>query len=134
MFKLIRILHSGVNVPEPCRLPVTAETAYKAGSALKLTSGKADNCGATDAPAYIAAETLAADKKTTVLAYPITGGMLFETAVSAAPTALTIGSKVTLNVSGSAAVGVTATATNGVATIVDLCGAAAAGDKVIVKF
>ena len=57
--------------------------------------------------------------------------MVFAVPVSAAPTSLKVGDKVTVNSDG---VQVTATTTNGVATIVSLNGAKAAGDTIIVRF
>jgi hypothetical protein len=57
--------------------------------------------------------------------------MVFKTVVTAAPTALAAGSKVTLATDG---LGVTATTTDGVCEIVDLQGAKVAGDEVVVKF
>ena len=57
--------------------------------------------------------------------------MVFEVSVTAAPTSLKAGNAVTLSSDG---LGVTATTTSGVAVIRDLVGAAAAGDKILVKF
>lgn len=135
MFKIKRILNSGSNVPEPIRLPVTASTNYKIGSALALSSGALINCTATTAPKYIAAQNFKAGSGSSMLVYPITSEMILETTVSAAPTSLAIGNKVTLDVdSDSAAIGVTATTTSGVVTVFNLCGNAAAGGKIEVTF
>lgn len=136
MFKLIKILNSGRNVPETVALPASAATVYKEGCALVLSSGAAANCATTGTPTYIAAESKTGASGGTVRAYPISPDMIFETTFSATPTSLAVGSKVTLTVSAtdSTASGVTATTTSGVATIVDLLGAAASGDKVLVKF
>ena len=41
MFRPVKILNAGTNVPEIFRLPATAETAYHAGDALVLTSPSA---------------------------------------------------------------------------------------------
>ena len=135
MFKLIKILNAGRNVPEPQRLPVTSGASYKIGCALVLSSGKLAHCSATTAPTYIAAQSLASGAGSTLLAYPVTPGMIFETTFSAAPTSIVAGNKLTLTVdSASNAVGVTATTTSGVATVYDMRGAAAAGDAVEVRF
>ena len=57
---------------------------------------------------------------------------MYETpVVGEAPTSLKVGQKVTISGDGT---GVTATTTDGVATIVDLLGAAAAGDFIQVRF
>lgn len=135
MFRPVRILNAGTNVPEIFRLPATAGTAYKAGDALVLTSGALTHATATVKPTYIAAADVGADS-TLVPVYAVTPDMIFEAPVTASPAALVIGSVVTLAVdgTGSNAYGVTATTTSGVATIVDLCHAAAAGDTVRVKF
>ena len=134
MFTISRILNAGANLPETVRLPVTAETSYKAGCALKIASGKATHCGATDKPTYLCAEDVAADAKKTVTAYVLTPDVILEAPVSASVADLSVGTAVTLNVnSAGMAIGVTATATNGVATIYDLCGATVAGDRVLVR-
>ncbi|HBJ18270.1 MAG TPA: hypothetical protein DDY70_00780 [Clostridiales bacterium] len=135
MFRPVRILNAGTNVPEIFRLPATASTAYKAGDALVLTSGALTHAAATSKPTYIAAADTAAGESL-VPVYAVTPDMIFEAPLSAAPTGLVIGSVVTLAVdsTGSNAYGVTSTTTSGVATIVDLCHAAASGDTVRVKF
>ena len=113
------------------KVPVTAGEAYAMGEALVITNGAATKCGATTAPTHICCRDQAADEKEHILIYPITGTMHFETVVTAAPTALKVGNKVTLAADG---LGVTATTTSGVCTIVNLNGATAAGDKIVVKF
>lgn len=134
MFKLIKILNSGVNVPENVKLPKSTSLEVKMGSALTLAGGSVANCGASAAPTYIAAQNAAAGESS-VLCYAVSGNMLFETTVSAAPAALKIGDKVTLGTDADgAAVNVTATTTSGVATVIDLAGAKNAGDKITVKF
>lgn len=134
MFRLVKILNAGTNVPELFRLPATAETAYHEGDALVLTSGALTHATATSKPTYVAAADAAAGVDT-VPVYAVTPDMIFEAPLSAAPTGLTVGSVVTLAVnSASAAYGVTATTTGGVATVVDLCHATASGDIVRVNF
>ncbi len=134
MFKIAKILNSGKSVPETVKLPVTASTDYSAGSAVALSGGKAAACTATVKPLYIIAADFKAGDGDYVTAFPVTPDLILEAPVSAAPTSLKVGSTVTLSVSGSEAVGVTATTTDGVAKIYDLCGAAAAGDKMLVRF
>ncbi len=132
MFRIIKLLNARTNVPETVAIPVTASTVYPEGCAVKLSSGAAVHCAATDAPEYIVAAAADASVDSVVLCYPLLGDAIVETPVSAAPTSLKIGNKVTLNVNASSvAVGVTATTTNGVAEIYDLAGAAAAGDKLL---
>ena len=134
MFKITKILNSGVNVPETVSLPVTASAAYEVGCALKLTAGAAAHCAATDKPAFICAEKKAAASTGTVKAYPVTSDLVLECAVSASPASLAVGNAVTLAVDDRAmATGVTATVTNGVATVCDLLRAKATGDKIQVR-
>lgn len=134
MFRLIKIVNSGVNVPEIIKLPKPASLNVKAGTALTLSGGYVAMCTSTAAPTYIAAEN-ADSSKDSVFCYAVNGNMLFETTFSAKPTSLAIGDKVTLGSdSNSCTVNVTATTTSGVATIVDLMNAANVGDKVTVKF
>lgn len=131
MFRLIKIENARINVPEPEYLDVTAAEAVSEGEALVLTSGKLKKCGATVAPQFIAMASLAADaEKRTIAVCRVEKNQVYEVPVSAAPTSLNVGDKVTLNTDG---LQVTATTTSGVVTIVSLNGAAAAGDKVVVR-
>lgn len=135
MFILRKILDSGVNVPEVVRVKANASLSYKAGTALVLSSGVAANPTATEKPTHICAEEVGAGKQATMLVYPILPGMIFECAISAAPASVVPGNKLTLSLdSDSRATGVTATVTSGVATVVDLCGAKSAGDKILIQF
>lgn len=134
MFKLIKIVNSGVNVPEPIRMPKASETVIKAGTLLTVNAGVLKNCTATTAPTYVAlADSIVGVTEATVA--QIDHNMYFEAPVTAEPNALSIGDKVTLAVdSDGAAYGITATTSSGVATVVELAGATAAGDKITVKF
>ena len=40
MFNVVKILSSGSNVPEPCRMATNDTQEYRIGSALKLSGGK----------------------------------------------------------------------------------------------
>ncbi len=132
MFRLIRIRHGRINQGEPMKLPVTANESYVFGEALVLTNGKVTMAGSTNKPAYIAGENLMASQNAThVLVYPIDPAMEFECPVSAAPANLKVGDKVTLTTD---AMGVTATTTSGVATILDKGTAQKAGDILTVQF
>ncbi len=131
MFKLIKIENARMNVPEPVFLEATAGEAITEGEALVLTAGKLTKCGAAVAPAFVALGDLdadAADRKVAVCR--VESNQVYEVPVTAAPTALVPGAKVTLHTDG---LQVTATTTNGVVTIVDTNGAAAAGDTVLVR-
>ena len=131
MFRLMKIENARINVPEPEYLDVTAAEAVSEGEALVLASGKLTKCGATVAPEFIAMASLSADAtKRTIAVCRVEKNQVYEVPVTAAPTSLNVGDKVTLNTDG---LQVTATTTSGVVTIVDLNGATAAGDKVVVR-
>lgn len=131
MFRLIKIENARINVPEPEYLDVTAAEAVSEGEALVLTSGKLTKCGATVAPQFIAMASLSADAtKRKIAVCRVEKNQVYEVPVTAAPTSLNVGDKVTLNTDG---LQVTATTTSGVVTIVNLNGATAAGDKVVVR-
>lgn len=132
MFKVIKILNSGTNVPEPRRAKNgNADVIY--GSALNYTSGVVANSTATAKPDCIALCDAKANED--VLVYDVTADMLFEATLTEEPTALNVGSAVTLAIDkNGCAYGVTATTTGGVATVYDLAGATKAGDKITVKF
>lgn len=132
MFRFLKIENTGVYSPEPEYIEATASEAIAEGEALVLASGKLTKCGATVKPAYIAAGAVGAsatDRK--VAAVRVTPDMVFAAPVSASPASLIKGVKVTIHSDG---LGITATTTSGVATVVDLCGAAAQGDEIHVRF
>ena len=131
MFRLMYDNAGGRSIGNPIRVPVTAGEAYMMGEALVITGGKVTKCGAAVKPTHMCSQDQAADAKETVLVYPISSTMVFETGLSVPPASLTVGAKVTL---AADALGVTATTQNGVCEIVDLRGAKAIGDKVTVKF
>lgn len=126
MFIVRKILGGRINVPEPEKH--VAGTAITAGMALTLSGGTLVK--ATTTPTHIALADAASGELVTCYAV-IPGTMIFDVPVSAAPTSLKEGDKVTI---GTSALDITATTSNGVATIVDLNGATAAGDTVMVKF
>ena len=132
MFKLIKILNSGTNVPEPRRVK-NGGANIVAGCALNYSAGTVVSCTATSVPDCIAiCDAAAADE---ALVYDITPDMLFEVTVTADPASVAVGNALTLAVDEDGiAYGVTATTSGGVATVYDLAGASAAGDKITVKF
>ena len=132
MFRLAKILNSGVNVAEPCRIPADNNTIYHRGTMLKLSEGALTNAAATDKPTLIAIESKGKEGGT-LLCSPISGNMIFECPIGSSPLSLRVGDKVTLHLNDGFAVGVTATTVGGVAEIIDLNGAAVAGDTVFVR-
>ena len=134
MFRLIKILNSGVNVPEPCIIEKSTTLKVKMGSALVLSGGKASTCSATTAPTYIAIAD-AIKGETSVPCYPVNGDMLFETAIDGDPPSVNVGNKVTLSTdSDGCAVFVSDSTSSGVATVVHIGDAKKNGDKITVKF
>ena len=134
MFKLIKIINSGVNVPEPIRMPKASDKTVKSGTLLTVTNGELADCGPTSAPTYVALADAGVSDTVAVCA-AINGNMYFEAPLSESPASLKIGAKVTLATDADgAAYGVSATVSGGVATVIDLCGATSAGDKITVKF
>lgn len=125
MFIVKKILGARINVPEPEKH--IAGTAITQGMALTLTGGKL--VAATGTPTHIALGAAKADEE--VACYAVLPAMHFEVPVTAAPTSLKEGDKVTI---AEGSLGVTATTQSGVATIVDLNGAKALGDLIMVKF
>ena len=131
MFKLLRIENGRMNVPSPVFHEVTAGLEVEDGTALVLTSGKLTVCGATTKPEFIAMGVkTAADENRKLAVAKCAPNQIYAVPVTAAPTSLKVGDKVTLSTDG---LQVTATTTNGVITVEDLNGATAAGDEIIVR-
>ena len=131
MFKLLKIENARMNVPEPVFHEATAGEAIAIGEALVLTSGKLTKCGATTKPEFIAIGQLsasAADRKVAVCR--VESNQVYEVPVTAAPTSLKVGDKVTIHTDG---LQVTATKDGGVVTVESINGAAAAGDTIVVR-
>lgn len=134
MFKLVKIISSGTNVPDPIRLNTTAGVEYRTGCALVLTSGALTNAGPTTKPTHIALESAKADEKSTLLCYAITPGMIFEAPVAGNPGSIKPGFKVNMGTDGAFAYAVGVSQTNGVVTVVNTSGAKRVGDKVLATF
>lgn len=131
MFKLLKIENARMNVPEPEYLDVTESEAVEMGEALVLASGKLTKCGATVAPAFIAMGVkAAADPDRKIPVCRVEKNQVYSVPVTAAPSALKIGDKVTLHTDG---LQVTATTTSGVITVINLNGATAIGDEIVVR-
>ncbi len=132
MFKLLKIENARMNVPEPVFHEATADEAISIGEALVLADGKLTKCAATTKPAFIAiGQVGAGDANRKIAVCRIESNQVYEVPVSAAPTALKVGDKVTLHADG---LQVTATTANGVVTVEAINGATAAGDTIVVRF
>ena len=131
MFKLLKIENARMNVPEPVFYEATADEAIAIGEALVIANGKLTKCAATTTPQFIAIGQLgASDANRKVAVCLIEKNQVYEVPVTAAPTALKVGDKVTIHTDG---LQVTATTTSGVVTVENLNGATAAGDTIIVR-
>lgn len=131
MFNLIKIENGRMNVPEPVFYEAAAEEEIATGEALVISEGYLTKCGATETPTHIAIGSVAADAKNRKVAvYRVESNMLFEVPVTAVPTSLKLGDKVTLDAT---ALSVTATTASGVVTVESINGATAAGDKIVVR-
>lgn len=131
MFRLLKVENGRENVPNPVYHEVTAGEAVEIGEALVLNAGKLTKCGATTKPEFIANGVKSATDENRKLGVVRTeGNQVYEVPVSAVPTSLKVGDKVTITTDG---LQVTATTTSGVITVENLNGAAAAGDKIIVR-
>ena len=134
MFKLIKILNSGSNVPEPCLVEKSSTLKVNMGCALVLSGGKASTCSSTSMPTHIARAD-GPKGTTSVMCYPITSDMVFETIIYGDPTVVFPGEKITLcSDEDGCTVAVTDELDEGVATIVDIGDAKKFCDKISIKF
>lgn len=132
MFRLIKYEHGAINVPEPEYYDAKASEAIERGEALTLVDGAVTKCSGATRPTHIALGAVsAAATEREIAVCRVDNNQQYEVPVSAAPTALKVGAKVTINSTGTE---VTATTTDGVATIININGAKAAGDTVVVRF
>lgn len=127
MFDLKKILNGRMNVPEP--EVHTAGADITPGMALTLSGGKYVKCTGATKPTHISMGIAANGKK--LAAAPVDSAQIYEAELSAVPSGLAEGDKITI---GTDSLTVTATKTDGVATIVSLNGASASGDKILVRF
>ena len=134
MFILSKILSSGVNVPEPCKLPASYDTYFQCGTALTLRDGRVYNTMGSDIPTHIAGENFKENQAEFITCYPILPNMIFETTLIDSPTDLSVGSKIGIGVKSGYASGVSAASENKIATIFDMNGAKASGDKIYIRF
>jgi 3D (Asp-Asp-Asp) domain-containing protein len=131
MFFLAKYNHASMNVAEPEFYEAAASEEIKNGEALVITNGKLTKCGATTLPQFVAMTDLAKDAtKRRIPCARTDENQLWRVPVSADPTNLKPGDKITLDTD---ALTVTATTASGVVTVEDLGGAAKAGDEIYVR-
>ncbi|MEG2938659.1 MAG: hypothetical protein RR829_00380 [Oscillospiraceae bacterium] len=129
----MKLAHRGITSAEPMvQLPMTAAVGYKVGQGLVITNGAAALVGASAAPTHICVCEAAGAAGGFVSAIELQRDMIFEAELSAAGTALTLGSKVTNDADSRR---VTATTASGVAEIVGFPdGTKGIGDHVFIKY
>ena len=130
-FKIAFSLGGYTNQPPTEQVAVTASEAYAEGETLVLSSGKATKASGTTAPTHLAMQTKAAAASGNLYVHTIMPEYVYRTTFSADASALAEGAKVTLSSDGDS---VTATTTNGVATIYRKLGSGASGTQVLVRF
>lgn len=120
------------NFPAIIEIASTPLVTYHFGDTLVISGGAAVKASGSTKPTHICATeyTAPATGNVSIPVYPILDGYEWKVPISADPTGLEVGDKVTINTDSAK---VTAT-TGGEAEIVNLYGAAKAGDFVIVKF
>ena len=130
MFFLAKYNHAAMNVAEPEFYEAASNEEIKNGEALVLSGGKLTRASTT-LPQFIAMTDLAKGAtKRRIPCVRADENQLWRVPVSADPTNLKPGDKVTL---GSDALTVTATTSSGIITVEDLGGAEKAGDEIYVR-
>ena len=131
MFRLLKIENARINVPEPEFHDAKTGEAISLGEALVLSAGVLTKCGATATPEFISMCNLSASETSrNIPVARVTKDQVYEVPVTAAPTSLKAGDKVTLHTDG---LQVTATTTDGKITIINTNGANAAGETILVR-
>ena len=128
MFKLIKIENGRMNVPEPEYY--LSNAALACGQTVALSGGKLVANTATPTHITLGAASAANEK---VPCVRLESSQVYEVPVSAVPASgISVGAKIALHTTGTEVV---ATASeSGIATIVSLEDAKAAGDKITVRF
>lgn len=132
MFEFVKSL-AGENFQTTQILPTTASETYAEGEGLVVTSGKLTKVGATAKPMYLAAKAYVAPASGNLglPVYPVMPHHVYKATFAADATAVAEGTAVTLHTDGAQ---ITATATAGVATIIDKLGSGAPGTEALIRF
>lgn len=147
MFKLIRSIDGSYLQPQSV---TAAAGTYKVGEALQLSSGNVSLASGNVRVRFVCMEDKTLASAGPLLVAPVTAGMIFEVPIAAySATAHKPGLSVTIHTDGLQVTGTAATAmyaSSGTtfssvsiptfvgAQVVDVCDAAAAGDKIQVSF
>lgn len=128
MFKIWK-LNAG-SKPVIKELP-SASASFSVGEVAVISSGAITKAGASDMPTFVVCEKGTKTTADVVAVNPIYEDMEFLTTFYGDGSSLVAGDVVTLHTDSAQ---VTATTTNGVATIVEKLGSGASGTEVVVKF
>lgn len=135
MFKLIKILNTGVNVPEIERFPCDPTVTLDAGTCLLYDSscGMVGPGNESEPPTHILAKAINKGD-TFALCYRVSPDMIFEAPLIGDPSSLFAGMSVELVVQSGRGICAVNDVEGGPAMIYSLENAKASGDKVLVTF
>ena len=133
MFKVVKILNSCTNQPEPCRLPVLEERSFERGTLIKYSYDSISYPTGTEMPTHVVGETKHTHENDTILCYAITPDMIFEAPVMETPTLSMLGKGMQLLEGDGKAYAIDSTE-GGHAYVYDLMGAKGPDDQILVRF
>ena len=135
MFKLIKIMNSGVNVPEVEKLNCDTSTISEAGTCAYYDKsyGQLLMCGDTQTPTHVLLQNIN-EGDSLVLCYSVLPQMIFETTLIGDPTPLYEGMTVKLVTDNNIGTYAVSDVEGGSATIYSLQDAKKSGDKILVIF
>ena len=134
MFRLVKILYSGSNQPEPLRIPGVVGESYIKGQPMKLDEGRLTRVASDEFPSYMTMESKTVEEEgDTVLCYEITPNMIFDVTCYGDVIGSFFGRKVNLYSDGIQLSGVSSKA-GSVATVYDPKGAKYMGDHILIRF
>ena len=133
MFKLIKILNSGVNVPEPELLPCEANLVLDAGACVvyNSNSNKIYSGDQVEAPTHILIKGIK-DSDKFALCYRISPDMIFEVPIIGNPASLHAGMTVEFALKDGLTAYAASDIAGGPAVIYSLEGATKSGDKILI--
>ena len=135
MFKLIKILNTGVNVPEPELLPSEINLALNAGACVvyNSNSNKIYSGDPAEAPTHILIKELK-HGDSFALCYRISPDMIFEVPLIGSPANVHAGMSVEFIIEDGHGIYAISDNDSGPVTIYSLEGATKSGDKVLITF
>ena len=135
MFKLLKIMNAGVNVPEIENLNCDNTTIASAGSCVLFDKsyGQLLSCSSNDAPTHILVKNIE-EGDTKALCYSILPQMIFETTLIGDPAPLYEGMGVKLALNSEGGAYAVSDVEGSAATIYSLENARKSGDKILVVF